>query len=107
MKDLLNNLAETAKAILLKHRNLTPCIMFFKEGLMLGAPQMMVDFPDCNAEENKTRNAWGSGVMAKQVGADSLVFIWDAAFRTVPNPDEFEYSETNAMTQAFFYRAWY
>ena len=94
MKDLLNNLAETAKTNLLKYRNLTSCIMFFKEGLILGAPQMMVDFPNCNAEENKTRNAWGSGVMAKQIGADSVVFIWDGAFRTLP-PD-FKYNETEA-----------
>ena len=96
MKDLLNNLAEIARRNLLEHGSLTPCIMFFKEGHMLVTPQMMVDFPDCNAEESKTRNAWGSGVMAKKVGADFLVFIWDGAFRTVPNPDSFEYDETEA-----------
>ena len=32
---------------------------------------------------------------------------WTEVARVTCNPDEFEYSETNAMTQAFFYRAWY
>ena len=98
MSDLLQGLAECAKQNLVKYGYLTPLLMFFKEEHMLGGPQRMVNFPDCNLEDLKTRNIWAAGIFAKKMGADLVVYISDAAFRVIP-PDQakdFKYNETEA-----------
>ena len=92
MKDILKDVAELAKLNLSQDRHLTPVIMWFKEGRMAFPPQMMHDFPDCNEYDNKTRNVWAAGVLAHKLHADFLILVWDAAFRTVSNPEEYTHA---------------
>ena len=87
MKEILQNLALAAKANLMKDGHLATVMMWFKDKKLIGSPQLFVDFKEPTTDENKDMNVLAAGMFAKEIGADSVVFIWDGAMKTM-NPDQ-------------------
>ncbi|MCX5884312.1 MAG: hypothetical protein NT096_00105 [Proteobacteria bacterium] len=87
MKDFLQKFMEVAKQNLLKDGNLAAVIMWFRDGQLIGTPQLHKDFECPTAEENKDKNILFAGYTAKILQADTVVFIWDAAMRAM-NPNQ-------------------
>ena len=83
MKEFLQGFANFAKELLQKDGYITPVMMWFRNKQLIISPQLFVDFKECNAEDAKSRNAFAAGAFAKKLNADLLVFVWDAAFRTI------------------------
>jgi hypothetical protein len=83
MEQLLQSLAEIAKNNLKQYGTIVPVMLWFKNKIMLASPKPLEDFG--SAEESKTKNVFVAGALAKVLGADLLVLIWDAAMRTVPH----------------------
>jgi hypothetical protein len=87
MKDILQGLMKIAKQNLLKDGYLAPVIMWFRNEIPIGNPQLFKDFKCPTSEENKDKNILFAGFVAKVLQADTIVFIWDAAMKTM-NPDQ-------------------
>jgi len=49
-----------------------------------------------NMEDTKTRDTFAIGCLAKALGANRVIVIWDGAFRSVENPKDFKYDDTEA-----------
>ena len=88
MLDFLQGFAYIAKELLQKDGFITPIMMWFHNRHPLIAPQLFVDFKECNAEDSKTRNAFAAGAFAKKLNVDLVIFVWDAAFRTINLKDQ-------------------
>ena len=83
MKEFLQGFADNAKKLLQEDGYITSAMMRFRNEQLIISPQLFVDFKECNANEAKSRNVFAAGMFAKKLNADLIVFVWDAAFRTV------------------------
>jgi len=93
-------LISAAKESLKKDGFLNPAFFLFQNdkqiyGSLMSLFDEMLGHPP-NMGEAKTRNVILVGVLAKELKADRVVLIWDAAFRMVDKKDAPEYSELEA-----------
>ncbi len=86
---------EIAKAALAMDKFLASVTLLIKEdGSTLPVPHKGDEGEPM--EVNKSRIALTAGVMARVLGADMVVMVWDAAFRTVDAKDKDDLDETDA-----------
>jgi hypothetical protein len=90
---LLEDLIEAAKELLVKDRHLIPVFFLAHDEELVFEPTPMSMFDkvygnDLNLDDTKTRDTFLVGGMAKGLGANRVIMIWDAALRTV-NPQQF------------------
>jgi hypothetical protein len=62
-------------------------VYWFKGDKLLFGPKDLGGNSNLTAEENKTRSAFATGLVAKKLGADLVIMSWDAAFRSVDSKD--------------------
>ena len=97
---MLSMLISAAKESLKKDGFLNPAFFLFQNNeqiygsLMSLFDEMLGHLP--NMDEAKTRDVILIGVLAKELKANRVVLIWDAAFRMVSKKDIPEYSELEA-----------
>ena len=98
---LLDTLAGAAKANLVKDGSLAPVFFLCCGEQLIMPPTLMSLFdkllghiPD--ADEAKTRDVFLIGGMARKLGADRIIMIWDAAFReySAASKEELEGDQT-------------
>jgi hypothetical protein len=87
MKEILQKMAEAAKANLVKYGDLAAVMMWFRDKELIAGPQFHVNFKLSTADQNKDMNILAAGKYAKTIGADTIIFVWDAAMRIISNPD--------------------
>jgi hypothetical protein len=94
---VVENLKIIAKKLLEKDGFLSPVIFLIKNDQLMIEPIPMeaIDKIMGATEDSKARSAFVAGLMAKDFGADKIILIWDAAFRTVDKLSE-PYDETEA-----------
>jgi hypothetical protein len=86
----LRKALKVATEALVTFKKVCPHIIFFRNGLLLCDPVYMEGIPDTEPDAN-SRYALIAGIMAKRVGADMVILIWDAAMRAgteVPSEEE-------------------
>lgn len=83
MLELLNKILERAKENLERDRIIAPMVIFSKDGLddLIVIPMLFKS--EFTSEENKTQNAIAAGAFAGGVGAEIVILVWDAAYRTI------------------------
>jgi hypothetical protein len=83
---LIDDLKQIAKKILVKDGNHQPLFMLCSDEHIIGQPLPTAMFHklygNLNAEEFKTQAVFCMGVLAKKLGANRLIMVWDAAMRT-------------------------
>lgn len=90
---ILNEITNLTKEILKKDGFLTPVFLTFKSDQLIGEPQSMLLEEDIPAEEAKDKSTFIAGVTARIRNADSIILIWDAAFRTFDSSKEYDQTE--------------
>jgi len=102
---LIDDLKQIAKELLVRDGNHQPIFMLCSDEQIIGEPlpTMMFDMfykDDLNAEDSKSRSVYCMGVLAKKLGANRLVMIWDAALRLMPpNTKKEDIDETELPLQ--------
>jgi hypothetical protein len=94
MKEILLKMATAAKASLMEDGNLTPVMMWFKDKELIAGPQLHVNFKLSTADQNKDMNILAAGKYAKVIGADTIVFIWDAAMKIMNKDQPYDFTES-------------
>lgn len=89
---LIDDLIKTAKQNLEKDGYLAPVFFLlrnekfvFEPTLVSAFDRVLGELPDM--EETKTRAVYLIGGMAKTVGANRVIMVWDGAFRHIPKGD--------------------
>lgn len=88
MKEILQKMVEAAKANLIKDGYLAAVMMWFKDKELIAGPNLHVDFKRPTSDESKDLNILAAGMFAKEIGADTVVFVWDGALRHMDNLDQ-------------------
>jgi hypothetical protein len=96
---LIDSLKAAAKQALQRDGYLVNVFFLCQSEALLIDPQQTSMFDriygdNLNSEDSKTRSVYCMGALAKQVGANRLIMIWDGAMRTAP--ENFKYNETEA-----------
>jgi hypothetical protein len=83
---LMDDLKRLAKEILVKDGNHQPMFFLCSDEQIIGTPLRTAMFDEVykdnlNAEDSKTRSVYCMGALAKELGANRLIMIWDAAMR--------------------------
>lgn len=94
MKEILQKMAEAAKANLIKYGDLAAVMMWFKDKELIAGPQFHVNFKLSTADQNKDMNILAAGKYAKVIGADTIVFIWDAAMKIMNKDQPYDFTES-------------
>ena len=91
MKEILNVILERAK-VALQEDAFIPLVAFIKGSTLLAAFPMKFD-EKVPSEENKSKNVFVAGVMARKLNADTVILTWDAAYRMVPAGTDYDETE--------------
>jgi len=90
---------ETAKTALERDRHLANMILLVKGGSVLPLP--MMGFEGVPAGESKSRNALAAGLLARKLGAEMVVMVWDAAMRTMPKGTDIDEVDETEMPLSY------
>jgi len=96
MATLLEDITTVAKQNLQRDGRILPVFFLIKGEQLVVEPKptVIIDemFPpeQLSAEESKSRAVFVMGVLARQVQADRIIMIWDAAFRSYEKGTDFD-----------------